>query len=416
MRVIGVAALLISVGLAAYDAGSIGGEWLIDGYKSLVSPLQGSNVCNFWPTCSQFTRAAIRSRGLLPGMVIGADRLMRCNPFAWAYLDTYYHGISHDRLNDPVDNHIAWSEPRPAAGATLIAAGTDGDTIPHRVPLDLAFADDLFASGEYAQAATEYLRMRFRWGHDSASCPLRPCVRRYAGLMAGEAYLRARDFASARRAFRDMGDPAARDLGRYGAGRVLFAEARYPDARSALDSVRTASLKRQSAILTGWSFFKEYRFDAGAREFARCPTDSTCARLALLGGRDLTRRSRLLGSVLSAVLPGAGQAYSGRAGDGIYTLLTVAGAGLATCWFAAEPATRDRTRVKVSIFGALTALFYAGNIYGANIAARDYNGLQERRCLARAESLLGDVRLEPDYRPLLDSCAALPDSAVRPGN
>ena len=55
------------------------------------------------------------------------------------------------------------------------------------------------------------------------------------------------------------------------------------------------------------------------------------------------------------------------------------------------------------VFGGLTALFYAGNVYGANVAARDYNVLQKRRYLGRAESLLGRLRLEPDYRHLRDS-------------
>jgi hypothetical protein len=74
-----------------------------------------------------------------------------------------------------------------------------------------------------------------------------------------------------------------------------------------------------------------------------------------------------------------------------------------TWWFWAEPTTRDRTRVKVSIFGVITALFYAGNVYGANTAARDYNLLQERRYVQRADSLFELLSLEPDYHALLDS-------------
>jgi TM2 domain-containing membrane protein YozV len=125
-----------------------------------------------------------------------------------------------------------------------------------------------------------------------------------------------------------------------------------------------------------------------------------------MDGRDIRRRSRLASTFLSAILPGAGQLYSGRAGDGAYTFLTVAGTGLVTWWFAAEPATRDRTRVKVSIFGVITAVFYAGNVYGANTAARDYNLLQERRYVQRADSLFERLSLEPDYRVLLDSVPA----------
>jgi TM2 domain-containing membrane protein YozV len=128
-----------------------------------------------------------------------------------------------------------------------------------------------------------------------------------------------------------------------------------------------------------------------------------------MNGRDIRRRSRLASTLLSMILPGAGQLYSGRAGDGAYSFLSVAGTGLVAWWFAAEPAVRDRTRVKVSIFGVITALFYAGNVYGANVAARDHNLLQERRYVQRADSLFELLKLQPDYRPLLDSAVA--DSA-----
>ncbi len=82
---------------AGYDAGSVAGEWLINSYKAVISPLQGPTICNFWPTCSQFTRTSIRQYGLIPGMVMGADRLTRCNTFAWTYEGSYYYeGV--DRL------------------------------------------------------------------------------------------------------------------------------------------------------------------------------------------------------------------------------------------------------------------------------------------------------------------------------
>jgi hypothetical protein len=83
--------------------------------------------------------------------------------------------------------------------------------------------------------------------------------------------------------------------------------------------------------------------------------------------------------------------------------MTVVGTGLVTWWYAADLRHRDRTGVKVSIFGVVTALFYAGNVYGANIAARDYNLLQERRYVQRADSLFNLLPLEPDYRSLLDT-------------
>jgi putative membrane protein insertion efficiency factor len=400
----GLLSLLIAVPLlaSAHDPLSIGGEWLINGYKTVLSPLQGPNMCNFWPTCSQFTRSALNTTGFLPGVLIGGDRLLRCNPFAWSYYDLHYSGTYSGRISDPVENHIAWRQPPPEAGA-VIAGGPTASPPPAtgaELP-SLRFADYLFGNGEYRQSVAEYLRVRFS--------DRRGPVRDYAGLMAGEALLKSGDLAEARRAFNDVRFPDLVDFSLYGSARAFFGEGRFARTRDVLDSVTQGPLYARAQVLAGWSFFKERRFSEGAARFARLAPEA--ADLSRMDGRDIRRRSRLLGSVLSAVMPGAGQLYSGRAGDAAYSFLAVAGPGLATWWFAADPARRDRTRVKVSIFGAVTAFFHAANVYGANLAARDYGLAQERRYLARAESLLARVRLEPDYGSLLDTLAATGDSA-----
>lgn len=389
--------------MAGYDALSVFSEWMIGGYKAVLSPLQGSNVCNFHPTCSQFARGAIRSRGFLPGVLIGADRLMRCNTLAWSYYDTHYRGdVVGGRMPDPVENHIAWRPPPGEPGLVLVAQseGTktkpDASSAPRHPPApSLGFADHLYSSGDYYQAAGEYLRVRFT--SDSSG------IGSYAGLMAGESYLRAGDLAQARHAFADLSAPAAQGLTQYGVARADFAAADYVGTRAALGSITSPVLGRQAKALEGWTYFRQHRFAEGASTLGALGTDEPSLQLATMDGHDIRRRSRLVSTLFSVIVPGAGQLYSGRAGDGAYSFLTVAGTGLVTLWYAADLAHRDRTGVKVSIFGAITALFYAGNVYGANIAARDHNLLQERRYVQRADSLFELMSLEPDYRPLLDS-------------
>jgi len=389
--------------MARYDALSVSGEWMIGAYKAVLSPLQGSNICNFQPTCSQFARAAIRSQGFLPGVLIGADRLMRCNTIAWSYYDSYYRGdVIGGRMPDPIENHVAWRRP-PGEPGLVVAAQTEGrETRPDtsdssRRPLapSLSFADHLYSSGDYYQAAGEYLRARFTSGS--------PGLGGYAGLMAGESYLRAGDIAQARHAFQDLNEPPAQDFRQYGIARTYFAAADYAGTRSALASITSPVLVDRTRALTGWTYFRQHRFAEGASALGAIGTNEPSRHLNSMDGRDIRRRSRLTSTLLSAIVPGAGQLYSGRAGDGAYSFLTIASTGLVTWWFAADPTTRDRTRVKVSIFGVITALFYAGNIYGANVAARDYNLLQEHRYVQRADSLFELMSLKPDYRTLLDS-------------
>ena len=116
----------------------------------------------------------------------------------------YAGEIVDGRMPDPVENHIAWRRPPDEHGLLVsVQAGKQG-TVPQSawsgagqspfsaVP-SLDFADYLYSSGEYQQAAGEYLRVRFASGSTG--------IGGYAGLMAGESYLRAGDFARARHAF-----------------------------------------------------------------------------------------------------------------------------------------------------------------------------------------------------------------------
>jgi len=72
-------------------------------FQKRVSPVDGSR-CNFFPTCSHFGSQAVQSRGALLGMLMTADRLMRCH-----YLvdpDAGYVRLPNGRLHDPVDHNL----------------------------------------------------------------------------------------------------------------------------------------------------------------------------------------------------------------------------------------------------------------------------------------------------------------------
>jgi len=416
-RLTAIICLLASASAGGYDPLSVGGEWLINVYKRVISPLQGTGVCNFTPTCSQYTRGAIRAHGFGPGVMMGADRLMRCNNCAWTYLGSYYHGIENNRIIDPVDRHVTWHDPAPAAAPAHIhssqlpsdirqpAANTArlSDTAP---ALPTLFADRLYESGALREAATEYLRLRFTspW----------PPLQAYAGLMAGETYLAASRPAEARLAFATVKMPAAVDLAAYGTARALFAEGRYADVRLTLDSAAPFRAARPARMLYAWSLFRENRFAAGAGIATGFADDSLAGAIGRLDGTGIPHRDRLLATALSAVLPGTGQCYSGRAGDGIYAFITVAGLGLAAGYYALNP-DKDPDRIKLGIFGAMTTLFHAGNIYGANIAARDYNLARQRSYLARADSLFAEADLVPDYDFLLAAPRPAPEPESVPG-
>jgi putative membrane protein insertion efficiency factor len=47
-------------------------------YTFLIKPILGSN-CRYYPSCSEYTKAAIERHGLAKGVIFGVKRLIKCN-------------------------------------------------------------------------------------------------------------------------------------------------------------------------------------------------------------------------------------------------------------------------------------------------------------------------------------------------
>jgi uncharacterized protein len=55
-------------------------------YQLLISPALG-NRCKYYPSCSEYAIQAIRSYGILRGLVLASWRLLRCNPWSHGGID-----------------------------------------------------------------------------------------------------------------------------------------------------------------------------------------------------------------------------------------------------------------------------------------------------------------------------------------
>jgi len=58
----------------------------IRGYQRFVSPALPRR-CKYHPTCSEYAVQAIRTYGVLRGLVLAVWRLLRCNPWSHGGLD-----------------------------------------------------------------------------------------------------------------------------------------------------------------------------------------------------------------------------------------------------------------------------------------------------------------------------------------
>ena len=68
-------------------------KWLslaiISIYQKTLSPDHGllrnlfpNGFCRFYPSCSEYTKQAIKKQGFFKGVIRGMWRILRCNPFS----------------------------------------------------------------------------------------------------------------------------------------------------------------------------------------------------------------------------------------------------------------------------------------------------------------------------------------------
>lgn len=54
---------------------------IINVYQKYISPILGKH-CRYYPTCSEYTKQAIKKYGIFNGTFYGIKRVMKCNPFS----------------------------------------------------------------------------------------------------------------------------------------------------------------------------------------------------------------------------------------------------------------------------------------------------------------------------------------------
>ncbi|MEO0092416.1 MAG: membrane protein insertion efficiency factor YidD [candidate division WOR-3 bacterium] len=391
---------------SAYNSINVTTNWTLIFYKKFISPLQGQHICNFSPTCSQFFRASVNKYGFLIGSIMGADRLLRCNPSAWNYLDQYYFGIHNDRIDDPPENHylklLKIKTPTLKNNQEILTLNLRvkkqsifqfTDTAILKLLDELDFADYLFDNHDYLRAIGEYKRILFY---------LEPIdnyldLKQYIELKIAESYLKIKEFDQAWYYFSKNQSPYFY----FGQARICFEQNNYQEARNKLQFLENTELDKERIILTGWSYYKERNFMQGARFFDENKSKDTTNLLYELSkydGSDIKHRSQTLSTLMSSIIPGLGQVYCNRFGDGMYSFITVVSSGLIANYYYHN----DSSRIKFGIFAFLTTYFWLGNIYGANISARDFNEYQIRNYQNRIDDILSRFNFTQKYYDLIN--------------
>lgn len=249
-------------------------------------------------------------------------------------------------------------------------------------------ADSLLAHGYYEPAATECERALFLADDRTV---LRDSLNYRRGLALGAM---GRPAAAARALHSvSAGEPGLRTRSGLALAGIYHAAGDDESARLEVTSMLLTSTDSVEFLrlnyAAGWLDLQQLQFTSSARTFE------------LAGRTDLARRARMASSLpgrrnptaallMSAILPGSGEAYAGNPSRGLISLLTV-GASAAGVYWAAKS---DDWVSAAAVFSALFLRFYDGAIRNAARRTEDFNrDLMHRR----ARELVQDAAAEPDW-------------------
>jgi putative membrane protein insertion efficiency factor len=73
-------------------------------YQKFVS-VQISSKCSFEPSCSSFSKQALKEFGLIKGLALTTDRLMRCNVIAAKDISAFDLDFKNEKVRDEISKY-----------------------------------------------------------------------------------------------------------------------------------------------------------------------------------------------------------------------------------------------------------------------------------------------------------------------
>jgi tetratricopeptide (TPR) repeat protein len=263
-----------------------------------------------------------------------------------------------------------------------LASSSYGETDYYSPENTLKFADYLYQTKDYLRAAGEYQRYLFHSPEDADNALFR----------IGLCYQRAGDTVKAVDFFGKVGaESRFHFAASYQIAYTYFLSDQYENSVRFLDQTlggtKNTDERGQLKILTAFNYLHQRRWSDAegilqplTLKDAELNGVASSLRVRAREGVDLPRKNPALAGLFSTVIPGTGKMYCGQYGDGIYSLIVVGVTGLLAWNGFQENGVHS---VKGWLLGSVSAVFYAGNIYGSAIAARIYNRQLEADLLKR---------------------------------
>jgi TolA-binding protein len=236
------------------------------------------------------------------------------------------------------------------------------------------FAGQLMEEEDYYRAITEYKRFISYFPKDQR-VPLSRFNIAVAYKKGGKADLALEHFQQIPTDFEGtiIAEKAAYEI-----GTTLFASGRYTDAEKVFSEFinhypRSNDLDSGKVYLA-WSLIHLWELDRAADIFSSISEESSYYPIAralaeeIQGDPKLPRKSPVLAGIMSGVLPGAGQVYTGRYNEGL-TSFVLNGTFI---WAIVELFNRGN-EVAGILLGFFEVGWYTGGVFGAVNNAHKYN-------------------------------------------
>ncbi|MCF6267179.1 MAG: tetratricopeptide repeat protein [Desulfuromusa sp.] len=254
----------------------------------------------------------------------------------------------------------------------------------HAEPDLLSFADSLVAEKDYYRAITEYKRFLHYYPQDSRAAHAQLAIAQ--SLLSGQRWKQA-DLAmekvwtlypdsleavTAKQLYAD----AAYDRGDY-----ATAQQRYQQLKEDLPATNS----KTSVYKIGLTQLQQNRLESARASFSKLPEPlSQQLTLSLDEYQQLQQKSPQLAGIFSAILPGAGQLYTGRPRQA-----GMAFALNAAFIYGAVEAWDNENYAVTGILSLFEIGWYGGNIYNAMSNAHKFNLRQKNQFLEQFQQQFG---------------------------
>ena len=272
--------------------------------------------------------------------------------------------------------------------------------------VESSFADSLFQERDYLNAAHEYKRLLFL--HPDA-----PQID-FIAFRVAASYQNAGKLENAIRAYQLLIDTYPKSiLVERAKNNIAQCHVLSGNSEQGLASLKRFLSEHQESGLAPRAHFTIGMLHADKGEWAQAsrvwsdvystypdtPFAEVSDRLArrIKNADTLPHRSSTVAGVLSALVPGSGQVYTGRTTDGLYTFVGMVVLGSASFYYA------DQERYEVAIpVGALSLFFYGNGIYQSIQSARVFNVRHEAQFRNRLQQEIRGSGLFGAISPLRD--------------